>query len=104
MYRILRDKRPGAFEKNDRCSTIFFVAGTRPISHRVGRSVGLSVGPSHFALFAFLSRLKVEKFRYEYFMRVNFPAQIITALAQLITAPAQPATTELVVNTALFWK
>ena len=32
------------------CSLIF-VAGTRPISHRVGRSVGRPVGPSHFAFF-----------------------------------------------------
>ena len=47
-----------------------FVAGTRPISHRVGRSVGRSVAPSfrrsvglsHFAYFAFLGILRVWKF------------------------------------------
>ena len=51
--------------------------------------------------FVFLSCLKVEKFRYKYFMDVNAPAQILTAPTQLITAPAQPLATEVVVYTAL---
>ena len=72
---------------------------TRPISHCVGLSVCLSVGRSvlsHFAFFAFLSCLKVEKFRYEYFIDVYAPAQIITA-------PAQPPATGVAVYTALFY-
>ena len=40
--------------------------------------------------FAFMSCLKVKKFRYENFMDVHARAQIITAPAQLITTPAQP--------------
>ena len=61
-----------------------FVAGTRPISHRVGQSVRPSVRPSHFAFLAFLGILRVGKFLFE-----HAPAQIITAPAQIITAPAQ---------------
>ena len=56
-----------------------------------------------------VSYLKVEKFRYEYFMDVSAPAQIITAPAQiitaptqLITAPAQPPATGAAMYTALF--
>ena len=75
-----------------------FVAGTRPISHRVGRSVRRSVGPSHFAFFAFLGILRVGKFVFEY-----APAQIITAPAQIITAPAQTPATGAVVYTALLF-
>ena len=55
----------------------------------VGRSVGLSVGLSHFAFFAFLGILRVKKFVFE-----HAPAQIITAPAQIITAhycPCPPA-------------
>ena len=65
-------------------------------------SVRPSVRPSHFTFFAYLSYLKVEKFKYEYFMDINAPAQINTAPAQLITAPAQPPATGAVVCTALF--
>ena len=39
----------------------FFVTGTRALSHRVGRSVGPSVGLSRFAFFAYLGILRVEK-------------------------------------------
>ena len=61
------------------------------------------LGPSiPLSFFAFLSYLKVEKFRYECFMEVYAPAQIITAPAQLITAPAQPPATGVVLYTALF--
>ena len=85
---------------------LFLSRATQPMSHRVGWSVGLSVGPSHFvsrfAFSAILSYLKVEKFRYECFMDVHATAQIITAPAQLITAPAQPPATGVVVYTALF--
>ena len=85
---------------------LFLSRATQPVSHRVGRSVGLSVGPSHFvsrfAFSAILSYLKVEKFRYECFMDVYAPAQTITAPAQLITARTQPPATELIVYTALF--
>ena len=52
--------------------------------------------------FAILSCLKVEKFRCEYFMDVNAPAQIITAPAQLNTATAQPPATGVAVYTSLF--
>ena len=38
----------------------FLSQATRPISHRVGRSVRRSVRPSHFTFSAFLSCLKVE--------------------------------------------
>ena len=66
---------------------ILFVAGTRPISHRVGRSVRRSVRPSvrrsHFAFFTFLGILRVREFVFE-----HAPAQIMTAAAQIITAPA----------------
>ena len=62
----------------------------------VGLSVGPSVRPSHFTFFAFLSSLKAEKFRYEYFTDVSAPAQ-------LITAPARPPATGAVVYTALFF-
>ena len=72
-----------------------FVTGTQPISHRVGwlvgRSVFRSVGPSHFAFFAFLGILRVEKFVFEH------------APAQIITAPAQPSATGSVVYTALLY-
>ena len=60
---------------------------TMSVCRLVGRLVGLSV-PHCF--FAFLSYLRVEKFRYE-----CFPAQ-------LITAPSQPPATGAVVYTALF--
>ena len=63
----------------------------------VRRSVGPSVRPSHFAFFAFLGSLRVEKFVFE-----HAPAQIISAPAQIITAPAQPPATGAVVYTALF--
>ena len=43
--------------------------------HCVGLSVSRSVR-SHLAFLAFLSCLKVEKFRYEYFMDINAPALI----------------------------
>ena len=66
-------------------AVLVFVAGTRPISHRVGRSVGLS----HFAFFAFLGILWVGKFVFEH------------APAQIVTAPAQPPATGAVVYTAL---
>ena len=76
------------------------------ISHCVGRSVrwfvGPSIGPSvTLYFFAFLSSLKVEEFRCEYFMDVSAPAQFIAAPAQLSTAPTQPPATEVVVYTAL---
>ena len=69
----------------------------------VSPSVGLSVSRScHTLLFvAFLSRLKVEKWRHEYITDVKAPAQIITAPAKLVTAPTQPPTTKVVVYTAL---
>ena len=78
--------------------SFLFVAGTRPISHRVGRSVGLShfACPSHLAFFAFLGILRVEKFAFE-----HAPAQIITASTHIITAPAQPPATGAVVYTSL---
>ena len=89
-----------------------FVAGTRPISHRVGRSVGrsvcLSVGPSvglsHFAFFAFLGVLRLGEFVFEHAPAqiITAPAQIIIAPAQIVTAPAQPPATGAVVYTALF--
>ena len=44
---------------------VVFVAGTRPISHRVGRSVRPSVCPSDFAFLAFLGILRVGKFVFE---------------------------------------
>ena len=59
----------------------------RSVGPSVRRSVCPSVGPSHFTFFLFLSYLKVEKLRYEYFMD--------------ITAPAQPPTTGAAVYTAL---
>ena len=87
---------------------LIFVAGNatykslcRSVGRSVRPSVRRSVRRSHFAFFAFLSSLKVEKFRYEYFMVVSAPALIITAPAQLITAPAQPPATGVVVYTAL---
>ena len=97
-------------------SLSFFVAGNatykslcRSVRPSVRPSVGPSVGRSHFTFFALLSYLKVEKFRYEYFMDINAPAQIITApaqhntaLAQHNNAPAQPPATGVVVYTALF--
>ena len=67
----------------------------RPLTS-VCRSVGLSVGPSHFAFFAFLGILRVGKFVFEY-----APAQIITAPAKIIIAPAQPPATGAGVYTAL---
>ena len=59
------------------------------IGHRVGQTVRPSVcrpigwsifffplvGLSHFTIFTILSSLKVEKFKYEYFMDVYAPAQ-----------------------------
>ena len=76
----------------------------RPISHRVGQSVGRSVGLSHFAFFAFLGILRAGKFVFEHAPAqvMAAPAQIITAPAQIITGPAQPPATEVVVYTALF--
>ena len=60
-------------------------------------------------IFPVWTKRTVEKFRYEYFMDINAPAQLITAPAklniapaQLITAPAQPPATGGVVYTALF--
>ena len=87
--------------------SLVIVADTRPISHRVGRSVGLS----HFALFAFLGILRVEKFVFEHAPAqiitapaqiITAPAQTITAPAQIITAPAQPSGSGAVVYMALF--
>ena len=72
--------------------TYVFVAGARPISHRVGRSVGPSVT---LCFFCILGQFK--------FVFEHAPAQIITAPAQIITAPAQPPTTGAVVYTALFF-
>ena len=70
-----------------------FVAGTRLISHRVGRSIGWSVGRSVTLFFiAFLGILRVGKFIFEH------------APAQIITAPAQPPATGVVVYTPLFKK
>ena len=70
-----------------------FVTGTATCKspcQSVGRSVGRSVGLSHFAfLFAFLGILRVGKFVFEH------------APAQVITAPAQPTATGVVVYTAL---
>ena len=81
---------------------------TVSVGRSVRPSVGPSVGRSHFTFFALLSYLKVEKFRYEYFIDINAPAQIITAPAQYNTAPAQhktapaqPPATGVVVYTAL---
>ena len=83
----------------------------RPISHCVALSVGESVdlsvcrsvlSVSHFGFSTFLSCLKVEKIRYEYFVDFNAPAQLITVPAQPITAPAQPPATGAAVYTALF--
>ena len=89
-------------EIEENSKAYFFVADTRPISHRVGRSVR----PSHFAFFAFLGILRVEKFVFEHAPAqiITAPAQIITAPAQIITAPAQPSATGAVVYTALFQK
>ena len=54
----------------------------------VGRSVCRSI-LSRFAFFAFLSCLRVKKFRFDYFTDINAPAQITAAPAQIIAAPAQ---------------
>ena len=103
---------------------VFFCPGLRDLKVTVliHWSVGPSVSPlvsrsvcrSHVTFFAFLSCLKVEKFRYEYFMValtqiIPAPAQLITATAQHITAPAQliatpaqPPVTGVAVYTALF--
>ena len=101
---------------------LFLLRATQPISHRVswlvGRSVGQSVGPSHFAFFAFLGILRAGKFVFEHAPAqintapaqiitaptqiITAPAQIIIAPAQLIMAPAQPPATKVVVYTALF--
>ena len=78
-----------------------------PVGQSVGLSIRWSIGPSvHHT--AFSSCLKVEKFRFEYFMDANALAQIITspaqpntAPAQLNTAPPQPPATGVVVYTAL---
>ena len=81
----------------------------RPVSHCVALSVGESVDLSvcrsvlsHFGFSTFLSCLKVEKIRYEYFVDFNAPAQLVTAPAQPITAPAQPPATGAAVCTTLF--
>ena len=108
---------------------LLLLRATRPISHRVsqlvGRSIGQSVGPSHFAFFAFLGILRAGKFVFEHAPAqintapaqiitapaqiitaptqiITAPAQLITAPAQLIMAPAQPPATKVVVYTALF--
>ena len=78
-------------------SMVVFVTGMQPISHRVGRLVGRSVGWS-ITLFAFLGILRVGKFVLE-----HAPAQSMTAPAQIITAPAQPPVTGAVVYTALLF-
>ena len=70
--------------------TYVFVAGARPISHRVGRSVGPSVT---LCFFCILGQFK--------FVFEHAPAQIITAPAQIITAPAQLPTTGVVVLSCL---
>ena len=80
------------------------------VGRSVGPSVRRSVGPSHFAFFAFLGILRVEKFVFEHAPAqiitapaqiITAPAQTITAPAQIITAPAQPSATGAVVYTAL---
>ena len=97
---------------------LFLLRPTRPISHRVSQLVGQSVGPSHFAFFAFLGILRAGKFVFEHAPAqintapaqiitaptqiITAPAQIIIAPAQLIMAPAQPPATKVVVYTALF--
>ena len=86
-----------------------FCRGKRDLQFSVSvvPSVGSFIGP--YITLDFMRSLKVEKFRYEYFMDITAPAQIITAPAQLITAPAQlitapaqPPATGVVVYTALF--
>ena len=98
-----------------------FVAGNATYKspcQLVGRSVGQSVGPSHFAFFAFLGILRAGKFVFEHAPAqintapaqiitaptqiITAPAQIIIAPAQLIMAPAQLPATKVVVYTALF--
>ena len=90
------------------CTQSIFVAGNatnksmcRSGRRSVGPSVRRSVGPSHFTFFEFLSSLKVEKFRYGFFMDISAPAQIVTAPAQLITAPAQPPATGVIVTSCI---
>ena len=75
--------------------SLFRSVGPSPLAFFVCRSVTLSF------LFAFLSCLKVEKFKYNYSTDVNAPAQLITVPTQLITAPAQPPATGIAVYTAL---
>ena len=102
---------------------LFLLLATRPISHRVsrlvGQSVGHSFGPSDFAFFAFLGILRAGKFVFEHAPAqintapaqiitaptqiITAPAQIIIAPTQLIMAPAQPPATKVVVYTALFF-
>ena len=95
-----------------------FVAGNATFKSpcwSVGRSVGQSLGPSHFA---FLGILRAGKFVFEHAPAqintapaqiitaptqiITAPAQIIIAPAQLIMAPAQLPATKVVVYTALF--
>ena len=64
---------------------------TRPTSLRVGSHVCMFV-----TLFCIFELFEGKKFRYEYFMGVETPAQIITA-------PAQPLATGVAVYTAMFF-
>ena len=78
---------------------------TRPISHRVCRSVGWSVGWSVGHAFTFSVRMAFiapAKLIIAPAQLITAPAQLITAPTQLITAPAQPPATGVVVYTALF--
>ena len=94
-----------SFQQNDDKICPLFVTGTRPVSHRVGRSVRRSVSPSvrpsHFAFFALLGSLRVGKFVFEHAPAqiITAPAQIIIAPAQIVTAPAQQPATGAVVYT-----
>ena len=99
----------GAEENLTAMYHLIFVAGNATYKSPC-RSVGPSIGPSVplCFFFAFLSSLKVEKFRFEYFMDADAiaqiiaaPAQLNTAPAQLNTAPPQPPATGVVVYTAL---
>ena len=82
--------------------SIYTLYSCCPISHRVCRSVGRSVGHA-FTFSMRMAFIALAKIIIASAQVITAPAQLITAPAQLITAPAQSPATEVVVFTALLF-